>query len=91
MRSNFQQIISYCLGLRTQNPGLGEVDFKPSPKRGSDKINTQKQGRKTQKKASRIIQPGRFMSRYRVNQHLIVLKLDSVSMNKFLVTELVTA
>ena len=23
----------------TQNPGLREVDFKPSPKKGSDKIN----------------------------------------------------
>ena len=58
MRSNFQQIVSYCVGLRPQNPGLREVDFKPSPKRGSDKINMQKQGRNTQKKASRIVQPG---------------------------------
>ena len=57
MRSNFQQIVSYCLGLRTQNPGLREVDLEPSPKRGSDKINMQKQGRNTQKKASRIVQP----------------------------------
>ena len=58
MRSNFQQIVSYCLGLHTQNPGLREVDLEPSPKRGSDKINMQKQGRNTQKKASRIVQPG---------------------------------
>ena len=58
MRSNFQQIVSYCVGLRPQNPGLREVDFKPSPKRGSDKINMQKQGRNTQRKASHIIQPG---------------------------------
>ena len=29
------------------------------------------------------------MCRYRVNQHLIVLKLDSVSINKSLVTEFV--
>ena len=58
MRSNFQQIVSYCFGLHTQNPGLREVDLKPSPKRGSDKINMQKQGRKTQKKASPIVQPG---------------------------------
>ena len=28
------------------------------PKRGSDKINMQKQGRNTQKKASGIVQPG---------------------------------
>ena len=38
MRSNSQQIVSYYLGLRTQNPGLREVDLEPSPKRGSDKI-----------------------------------------------------
>ena len=38
-RSNSQQILSYCLGQRTQNPGLREVDLEPSPKRGSDKIN----------------------------------------------------
>ena len=30
------------------------------------------------------------MSRYRVNQHLIILKLDSVSIKKILVTEFVT-
>ena len=35
MRSNFQQIVSYCLGLLTQNPGLREVDLEASPKRGS--------------------------------------------------------
>ena len=35
MRSNSQQIVSYCLGLHTQNPGLREVDLEPSPKRGS--------------------------------------------------------
>ena len=39
MRFNSQQIALYCLGLRTQNPGLREVDLEPSPKRGSDKIN----------------------------------------------------
>ena len=38
-RSNSQQILSYCLGLCTQNPALREVDFEPCPKRGSDKIN----------------------------------------------------
>ena len=47
MRFNSQQIVSYCLGLRTQNPGLREVDLEPSSKRGSDKINMLKQGRKT--------------------------------------------
>ena len=45
-KSNSQQIISYCFGLCTQNPGLREVDLKPSPKRGSDKINRLKQERK---------------------------------------------
>ena len=46
-RSNFQQIVSYCLGLRTQKPGLREVDLESSPKRGSVKINMLKQGRNT--------------------------------------------
>ena len=39
MRSNFQQIVLYCLGLHTQSPELKEVDLEPSPKRGSDKIS----------------------------------------------------
>ena len=43
-----QQIVSYCLGVRTQTPGLREVDLEPSPKRSSDKINMLKQGRKTE-------------------------------------------
>ena len=60
MRVNFEQIVLHCLDLHTQNPGLREVDLQPSPKRGSDKINIQKQGRKTHKKASHIIQPGLF-------------------------------
>ena len=38
-RSNSQQIVSYCLGLCTQNPGLRQVDLELSPKRGRDKIN----------------------------------------------------
>ena len=58
MRSNSQQIVLYCLGPHTQNPGLREVDLEPSPKRGSDKVNMLKQGRNTQKKASHIVQPG---------------------------------
>ena len=49
MRINCQQIVSYCLGLRRQNPGLREVHLEPSPKRGSDKINMLKKGRKTAK------------------------------------------
>ena len=58
MRSCFQKIESYCLGLHTQNPDLREVDLKTSPKTGSDKIKMEKQGRNTQKKASCIVQPG---------------------------------
>ena len=58
MRFSFQQIVLYCFALGTQNPGLREADLESSPKRDSDKINMQKQGRNTQKKASRIVQPG---------------------------------
>lgn len=39
MGFNSQQILSYLLGLRTQNSGLREEDLEPSPKAGSDKIN----------------------------------------------------
>ena len=39
IRCSSQQIVSYCLGLNTQNPGLRQVDFEPSSKRGNDKIN----------------------------------------------------
>ena len=39
MTFNFQQIISYCLGLHTQNLALREVHLEPIPKGGSDKIN----------------------------------------------------
>ena len=58
IRSNFYQIVSYCLGLHTQTPVQREVDWEPSPKRGSDKINIQKQERNTQKNASRIARAG---------------------------------
>ena len=58
IRSNSQQMVSYCLGLPTQNPGLREVDLEPSPKRGSDNIKMLKQGRNTKKKASHIVQSG---------------------------------
>ena len=39
IRFSSQQIVSYCLGLHTQNPGLRQVDLEPSSKRGIDKIN----------------------------------------------------
>ena len=58
MRSNFQQIIPYYLGLHAQNPRLRELDLEPISKRDKDKINMQKQERNTQKTASPIIQPG---------------------------------
>ena len=58
MRSKFQQIVLYCLGLPIQNPGLRRVDLKPSPERGSDKIDMLKRGANTKKKASPIVQPG---------------------------------
>ena len=38
MRVNFHEIVSYCLDVCTQNPGLREVDLEPSPKRCSNKI-----------------------------------------------------
>ena len=57
MTCNLLQMVLYCLDLHTQNPGLRQVDFKYSPKSGSDKINMLKQGGNTQKKASRIFQP----------------------------------
>ena len=49
MRFNSQQIVSYCLGLRIQNPRLREVELEPSSKRGSEKINMLKESRKTAK------------------------------------------
>ena len=54
------QLPTNCIVLpwpSTQNPGLKEVDLESSPTRGRDKIKMQKQGRNTQKKASRIVQP----------------------------------
>lgn len=39
MRSKSQQIISYYLGLHTQNSSLRDVDLEPSPKRASYKKN----------------------------------------------------
>ena len=47
MRFNSEKIVLYCLGLPTHNPGLREVALEPSPKRGSDKIDMLKEGRKT--------------------------------------------
>ena len=46
-RSNSQQIVSYCLGLHTQNPRLREVDLGTSPKRDKDKINKLRPSRKS--------------------------------------------
>ena len=54
MRFSSQQVILYCLGPHTQDPGLREVDLEPSPKRGSDKINMLKEGRKTPEKYKSI-------------------------------------
>ena len=45
-KSNSQQIVLHCLGIRTQNPGLKDVDLELSPKRGSDKINRLRPRRK---------------------------------------------
>ena len=45
-----KQIMSNYLALRLQNPELRGLDLEPSPKRGSNKINMQKEGRNTQKK-----------------------------------------
>ena len=36
MRFNSQQIVSYCIGLCTQNLGLREVDLEPSQKTKRD-------------------------------------------------------
>ena len=59
MRFNSKKIVLYCLGLPTQNPGLREVvtrsmnprlrkvALEPSCKKGSDKINMLKYGKKT--------------------------------------------
>ena len=44
---NSKQIVSYCLGLRTQKPWLREEDLETSPKRGGDKINMLRQGKNT--------------------------------------------
>ena len=45
-KTNSQQIISYCIDLHTQNPGLREVDFEPSTKWDSDQMNRLKSRRK---------------------------------------------
>ena len=57
-RSNPQPIVLYCLGLNTQNPELREVDYEPSPKRGSGKINRLRPRKKKQQKASCVVQRG---------------------------------
>ena len=50
MRFHSQKIVWYCLGLRTQNSGIREVDLEPSAMVGSDKINMLKWARKTAEK-----------------------------------------
>ena len=52
----YAYIYTYTFDLHTQNPQLREIDLEPSPKRASDNINMQKQGRNIQKKASQILQ-----------------------------------
>ena len=47
MRMNSQEITLYYLGLRRQNPGLREIHLEPRTKKGSDKFNMVKEGRKT--------------------------------------------
>ena len=47
IKLNSQQTVSYCFDLLTQNPGLRNKDLEARPKRGTDKINMLKWGRKT--------------------------------------------
>ena len=44
---NHKQIVSCSHGLLTQNPRLREVDLEPSPKRGSGKMKTLRQWKRT--------------------------------------------
>ena len=44
MRFYYRKLVSYCLPLLTQKPGLKEVDLGPISFIRSDKINIQKQG-----------------------------------------------
>ena len=48
----------YCFGLHTQNPGLREVGFEPSPRRGSDKIKRLRPRRKNTPENKSYVQPG---------------------------------
>ena len=47
MRFNLQQILWHCVGVRTQDRGLRQVELEPSPNRGSEKISILKWCRKT--------------------------------------------
>ena len=58
IRFTSQQIVLYCLNLRTHNPGLREVDLENSPKKGTDKVNMLQQRRNINKNASHIVQTG---------------------------------
>ena len=49
-RFYFRKIVSYCLALLTQKPGLKEVDLLHISFIRSDKINMQKQGERTVEK-----------------------------------------
>ena len=56
MRFYSRKIVSYCLALLTQKPGLKEADAEPIPLIDSDKINMLKQGKRTVEK--KIVQLG---------------------------------
>ena len=53
MRLNSQQIVSYCLGLHTQNPGLREVDLEPTLREVVTKSTCWNKPKKLQKKTCR--------------------------------------
>ena len=53
----FYYLFCFCAVVNCSSM-TGTTYTEPRAKRGSDKINMWKQGRNTQKKASRIVQPG---------------------------------
>ena len=53
MRFYSRKIVSYCLALLTQKPGLKEADAEPIPLIDSDKINMLKQGKRNVEKKNR--------------------------------------
>ena len=78
MRSNSQQILSYCLDLHTQKPALRQVDLQTSPERGSGMINMLKQGRNTQKKLSKEETPNRIKLYRTARPHIWIPVLKEV-------------